>query len=43
MDKYSLISFAPSIVIVAAMIVMGVVGGRYLKKAIAKDAAKAGE
>jgi hypothetical protein len=42
-DKYSLISFAPSIAIVAAMIVMTVLGVRFLKKAIAADAAKAGK
>lgn len=41
-DKYSLISFAPSIAIVAAMLVMTVVGIRLLKKSIVADAAKAG-
>lgn len=40
-DKYSLISFAPSIAIVAAMIVMTIVAVRFLKKAIAADADKA--
>lgn len=39
-DKYSLISFAPSIAIIAAMLVMTVVGARFLKKAMAADAAK---
>ncbi len=42
-DKYSLISFAPSILIVVAMIVMTVAGIRFLKKAMAQDAQKAGE
>lgn len=42
-DKYSMISFAPSIAIVAAMLVMTFFGIRYLKKVIAEDAAKAGE
>lgn len=42
-DKYSLISFAPSILIVVAMIIMTFGGIRLLKKAIARDAAKAGE
>ena len=40
-DKYSLISFAPSIAIVAAMFVMTFVGIRLLKKSMAADAAKA--
>jgi len=40
-DKYSLISFAPSIAIVAAMIVMTLVATRLLKKVIAEDADKA--
>ena len=42
-DKYSLISFAPSILIVVAMLVMTVAGIRFLKKAMAHVAAKAGE
>lgn len=42
-DKYSLISFAPSIAIIAAMLVMAVVGARFLKKAMAADAAKASQ
>lgn len=42
-DKYSLISFAPSIAIVAAMIVMTIVAIRFLKKAMAADAKKAGK
>ncbi|MDO6514372.1 MULTISPECIES: hypothetical protein [Neptuniibacter] len=41
MDKYSLISVAPSLVIVAAMIIGTVVGIATLKKVIAKDAASA--
>ncbi|MGH1461286.1 MAG: hypothetical protein ACRBB6_04555 [Neptuniibacter sp.] len=41
MDKYSLISVAPSLVIVAAMIIGTIVGVSTLKKVIAKDAAKA--
>lgn len=40
-DKYSLLSFAPSIAIIAAMLVMTVVGVRFLKKSMAADAAKA--
>ncbi|WP_261840996.1 MULTISPECIES: hypothetical protein [Aliamphritea] len=40
-DKYNLISFAPSIAIVGAMLVMVVVGVCLLKKSIAKDAAAA--
>lgn len=43
MDKYSMISAAPSLVIVAAMIVGTVVAVGVLKKLIAKDAAKAGQ
>jgi hypothetical protein len=43
MDKYSLISVAPSLVIVAAMIIGTVVAVGVLKKVIAKDAAKAGQ
>jgi len=39
-DKYSMISFAPSIAIVAAMLVMTVMGVRFLKREIAKDAAR---
>ncbi|NVK02979.1 MAG: hypothetical protein HWE12_15685 [Oceanospirillaceae bacterium] len=42
-DKYSLISFAPSIAIVAAMLAMTFIGIRLLKKSIAADAAKAGQ
>ncbi|GAB0151627.1 MULTISPECIES: hypothetical protein [Marinobacterium] len=40
-DKYSMISFAPSIAIVAAMLVMTFLGVRFLKREIAKDAARA--
>jgi hypothetical protein len=40
-DKYSMISFAPSIAIVAAMLVMTFLGVRFLKREMAKDAAKA--
>ena len=40
-DKYNMISLAPSLVIIAAMIVIGIVGGRLLKKAIVRDAEKA--
>ncbi|WP_292950288.1 MULTISPECIES: hypothetical protein [unclassified Neptuniibacter] len=43
MDKYSLISVAPSLAIVAAMIVGTVVGIVVLKKVIAKDAAAANQ
>jgi hypothetical protein len=43
MDKYSFISVAPSLVIVAAMIIGTVVGIATLKKVIAKDAAAAEE
>ncbi|HSG03530.1 MAG TPA: hypothetical protein VLA39_07315 [Marinobacterium sp.] len=42
-DKYSLISFAPSIAIVAAMLVMTFFGIRFLKRSIEADAAKAGQ
>ncbi|SEF92291.1 MULTISPECIES: hypothetical protein [Marinobacterium] len=42
-DKYTLVSFAPSLAIVAAMIIGTFVAVRALKKVIAKDAAKAGE
>jgi hypothetical protein len=41
MDKYNLISLAPSLVIVAVMIVGTVVGISVMKKCIAKDAAAA--
>ncbi|WP_297312573.1 hypothetical protein [Neptuniibacter sp.] len=41
MDKYSMISAAPSLVIVAAMIIGTVVAVATLKKVIAKDAAAA--
>jgi hypothetical protein len=40
-DKYSMISFAPSIAVVAAMLVMTFLGVRFLKREMAKDAAKA--
>ncbi len=43
MDKYAMISFVPSIAIVAAMIVGTVVAIKLLKKEIAKDAAAAGQ
>ncbi|WP_020681489.1 hypothetical protein [Marinobacterium rhizophilum] len=42
-DKYSLVSFAPSVLIVATCVVLTVVGVRFLRKNIAKDAAAAGE
>lgn len=42
-DKYSMISFVPSMVIVAAMVVGSFVAIYYLRKCIAKDAAKASE
>ncbi|WP_164549021.1 hypothetical protein [Amphritea opalescens] len=42
-DKYSMISFIPSMAIVAAMVVGSFVGIYYLRKCIAKDAAKATE
>ena len=42
-DKYSLISFAPSIAIVAAMLAMTFFGIMFLKKSMATDAAKAGQ
>ena len=41
MDKYSMISLAPSLVIVAAMVIGTVVAVGVLKKVIAKDAAAA--
>ncbi|GAA0685778.1 hypothetical protein GCM10009104_09350 [Marinobacterium maritimum] len=40
-DKYSMISFAPSILIVAAMLVISFFGLRFMKREIAKDAANA--
>ncbi|MBA4502282.1 hypothetical protein [Marinobacterium marinum] len=40
-DKYSMISFAPSVLIVAAMLVISFFGLRFMKREIAKDAAKA--
>ncbi len=40
-DKYSLISFGPSVAVVAAMLVMTFFGIRFLRKAIAEDAKKA--
>lgn len=42
-DKYSLISFAPSIMIVAAMLIITLFGVRFMKREMAKDARKAGE
>ncbi len=41
MDKYAMISFVPSVAIVAAMLVGTYVAIKYLKKEIAKDAAAA--
>lgn len=40
-DKYSLISFAPSIAVVAVCVGLVFVGARFLKKHMALDAAKA--
>jgi flagellar biosynthesis protein FliP len=40
-DKYNMISLAPSLLIIGASIVMAIVGIKLLKDAIAKDAAKA--
>jgi len=40
-DKYSLVSFAPSILIVAGCIGMVFFGVNFLRKQIAKDAAAA--
>lgn len=37
MDKYALISFVPSILIVVAMLVMTYAGVKFLKKEIRKD------
>ncbi|MBU2966694.1 hypothetical protein Q4508_02630 [Amphritea sp. 2_MG-2023] len=42
-DKYSMISFVPSMVIVSAMVVGSFVAIYYLRKCMAKDAAKATE
>ncbi len=42
-DKYSLISFAPSVAIVAACLAITVLGIRFVKREMAKDAQKAGE
>ncbi|WP_415884613.1 hypothetical protein ACMXYV_08840 [Neptuniibacter sp. SY11_33] len=41
MDKYNLISVAPSLAIVAAMIIGTFVGVKVIKNMIAKDAAAA--
>lgn len=40
-DKYSFISFAPSLAVVAACVALVVIGVPMLKKAMAEDAAKA--
>lgn len=40
-DKYSMMSFAPSVMIVAAMLVITFFGVRFMKREIARDAAKA--
>lgn len=40
-DKYSMISFAPSIAVVAVCVGLAFYGAKYLKKAMAEDAAKA--
>lgn len=40
-DKYSMISFAPSVLIVAAMLVITFFGVRFMKREMAKDAANA--
>ncbi|MFC6673101.1 hypothetical protein [Marinobacterium aestuariivivens] len=40
-DKYSLVSFAPSVLIVAACVALVFVGVGFLRKNIAKDAAAA--
>ena len=40
-DKYSMMSFAPSVVIVASMLVITYFGIRFMKREISKDAAKA--
>ncbi|WP_200834042.1 hypothetical protein [Nitrincola tapanii] len=40
-DKYSLISLAPSIAVIAAVVVITILGVGFLKKEIAKDAAAA--
>jgi hypothetical protein len=42
-DKYTMISFAPSVALVAIMVVGSFVGLHYLRKCIAKDAAKASQ
>ncbi|KDE40048.1 MAG: hypothetical protein ACK4L8_07970 [Nitrincola lacisaponensis] len=42
-DKYSLISLAPSLAVIVGVVAITVFGIVFLKKAIAKDAAKAGE
>lgn len=39
-DKYSLISLAPSLAVIAAVVAITVFGVIFLKKQIAKDAAK---
>ncbi|UTW05068.1 hypothetical protein KDX31_08770 [Amphritea atlantica] len=42
-DKYSMISFVPSMAIVTAMVVGTFVAVYYLRKCMAKDAAKAAQ
>lgn len=42
-DKYSMISFLPSVALVAIMVVGSFVAIHYLRKCIAKDAAKAAQ
>lgn len=42
-DKYSMISLAPSIAVIVGVVAITVFGSLFLKKAIAKDAAAAGD
>lgn len=42
-DKYTMISFAPSVALVVIMVVGSFVGLHYLRKCIAKDADKASQ
>ena len=42
-DKYSMISLAPSIAVIAGVVAITIFGIIFLKKQIAKDAAKSGK
>ncbi len=42
-DKYSLISFAPSLAVLGATLVIAVLGVRFIARKIREDAQRAGE